>query len=189
MARRHDISDTLPDFVRPGLRVLAVGINPSPHAVRAGYPFAFPRNRFWPALNASRLLDAPLVPSVAAMKVLRDRYGIGFTDVVKRPTPGVRDLARRDFAAAVPLLGEKITRLAPRVLWFHGMVAARAVCRELAPADVVAGWGEQPYLVAGTRSWVSPNPSPANARFSLAELVASYDGLADVLARLDGACA
>ncbi|MEQ8663233.1 MAG: mismatch-specific DNA-glycosylase [Gammaproteobacteria bacterium] len=176
---------TLADFVRPGLRVLAVGINPSPHAVRAGYPFAFARNRFWPALNASRLVDTPLTPGIDAMRVLLDDHGIGFTDVVKRPTPGVRDLARRDFVAAVPVFAAKLDRLAPRVVWFHGMIAARAVCRELVVAGPPAGWGEQPFMLAGARCFISPSPSPANARFALADLVASYDALARLLARLE----
>jgi len=173
---------TLPDFVRPDLRVLAIGINPSPHAVRAGYPFAFARNRFWPALNASRLLDAPLEPGPAAMQILLDRYAIGFTDVVKRPTPGLKDLARREFSAAVPLLAGKLERLRPRVLWFHGMTAARAVVREMHAGRVELDWGEQAFRLCAARCWISPNPSPANARFTLGDLVASYDGLAALLA-------
>ena len=173
---------TLPDFVRPDLNVLAIGINPSPHAVRAGYPFAFVRNRFWPALNASRLLDEALEPGPAAMQVLLDRYRIGFTDVVKRPTPGLKDLARRDFRAAIPLLAAKLEHLRPRVLWFHGMTAARAVVREMRDARTELDWGEQVFALCGARCWISPNPSPANARFALGDLVASYDGLAALLA-------
>lgn len=168
---------TLPDFIEEPVRVLGIGINPSLHAVRAGYPFAFPRNRFWPALNASRLVDEPLEPGIAAMHTLAARYGIGFTDLVKRPTPGLRDLSAADFAAGVPVLVEKIARFRPRVLWFHGKSAAREFARRSGHAMDLR-WGLQTERVAGCRCYVSPNPSPANAAYSLADLVASYDELA-----------
>ena len=47
---------TLPDYLRPGLDIVSIGINPSLPSVREGYYFANPRNRFWRALNASGLL-------------------------------------------------------------------------------------------------------------------------------------
>jgi TDG/mug DNA glycosylase family protein len=172
---------TLPDFVRPGLRVLSVGINPSLHAVRAGYPFAFPRNRFWPALNASRLVDEPLEPGVAAMAVLLDRYGIGFTDVVKRATPGMRELCAADYAHWAPVLAATVARCRPRWLWFHGMVAARGFCRVVAGEVVVGDWGAQCFGLFGARCFVTPNPSPANARYSLADITRHYDALAGCL--------
>lgn len=174
--------DTLPDFVGPGLRVLAVGINPSLHAVRAGYPFAFPRNRFWPALNASRLVDEALVPGVAAMAVLLERYGIGFTDVVKRPTPGMRQLRAADFEQWAPVLAATVTRHRPAWLWFHGMVALRGFCRHAGAGEVPGEWGAQPFVLFGARCYVTPNPSPANARYSLADITRHYDALADCLA-------
>ena len=62
----HDCSqaaaDTLPDYLAADLRLLSVGINPSLRAVREGFYFPNPQNRFWPALNASGLLAAPVVP-------------------------------------------------------------------------------------------------------------------------------
>ncbi|MGE0485361.1 MAG: mismatch-specific DNA-glycosylase [Gammaproteobacteria bacterium] len=169
---------TLPDFVRPGLSVLAVGINPSLHAVRAGYPFAFPRNRFWPALNASRLVEEALEPGRAAMDVLLHRYGIGFTDVVKRPTPGMRDLRAADFARWAPVLADTVAVCRPRWLWFHGMVALRGFCRVVANDAPVGEWGAQPFELFGARCFVTPNPSPANARYSLADIIRHYDALA-----------
>ncbi len=44
---------TLPDLVRPGLRVLMVGLNPSEYSADAGIGFARPGNRFWPAALAA----------------------------------------------------------------------------------------------------------------------------------------
>ena len=176
---RKALMDTLPDFIDDPVHVLSVGINPSLHAVRAGYPFAFPRNRFWPALNASRLVAEPLTPGREAMRILSRRYGIGFTDVVKRPTPGLRDLRAADFAASVPRLLALLERCRPKLLWFHGKVAAREFKRRTgAPGAASVTWGMQDEVMAGLPCYVSPNPSPANAAYSLDDIVASYDALA-----------
>lgn len=169
---------TLADFLPRPTVILSVGINPSLHAVRAGYPFAFARNRFWPALNGSRLVDEPLTPGPAAVVELGQRYGIGFTDVVKRATPGMHGLTKRDFDRDAPRLRALIEELAPAVLWLHGTVAARAFLLRNDIDEDAIGWGEQAYTVAGAHVFIAPNPSPANARYALADFIAAYDALA-----------
>ena len=176
--------DGFPDFMPQALVVLSIGINPSLHALRSGYPFAFARNRFWPALNGSRLLAEPLLPGLAAMAVLGARYGFGFTDVVKRATPGMKNLQAADYDRDAPLLLAKIRRHRPAVLWFHGKVAAREFLKRVTELGDELPWGEQAQRVEGARVYISPNPSPANASYSVADLVASYDGLAALRARL-----
>lgn len=169
---------TLPDFLRPGLRVMSIGINPSLHAARAGFPFAFRRNRFWPALNQSQLISETMVPGVEATNRLLGRHGIGFTDVVKRATPGMRNLKAADYAAGALELEKKIEFARPAWLWFHGKTAIRGFKRYYDNSRDPVEWGEQDRLLCGVRCYVSPNPSPANASFSLQDIVASYDGLA-----------
>ncbi len=169
---------TLADFIAPDLELLSIGINPSLHAARAGYPFAFARNRFWPALNASSLIDETLVPGIDATLRLLHHHRIGFTDVVKRATPGAGQLRSRDFAHWVPHCAALIADFRPRLLWFHGKTAVRGFCRHLFTEQPDIVWGEQAFEFMGVRCFVSPNPSPANARFSLADIVASYNALA-----------
>ncbi len=178
------MTDAFPDFMPQALVVLSIGINPSPHALRSGYPFAFARNRFWPALNGSRLVAEPLLPGVAAMAVLGERYGFGFTDVVKRATPGMKNLKAADYDRDAPLLLSKIRRHRPAVLWFHGKVAAREFLTRISKEGNELPWGEQAKCVEDARVYISPNPSPANASYSVADLIASYDGLAALRARL-----
>jgi TDG/mug DNA glycosylase family protein len=48
-------------------------------------------------------------------------------------------------------------------------------------SDKGAEWGEQPHRFAEAPLWVIPNPSPANATYSLADLVGWYDRLHDAL--------
>ena len=174
--------NTLPDAVRKGLRALAVGINPSLPSVRAGFYFANPRNRFWPALNASRLVDEPLEPGPGAVAMLVERYGIGFTDIVKRPTAGSAELRPREFREGAARLEALVIRLGPGVVWFQGALAWRAFARHAGRRiSGKVAWGVQDSTIGRARIFVTPNPSPANASFRLPELVRWFDALADFL--------
>ena len=174
--------NTLPDAVREGLRAIAVGINPSLPSIRAGFYFANPRNRFWPALNASRLVDAPLEPGAAAVAVLVERYGIGFTDIVKRPTAGSAELRPREFREGAARLEALVVRYAPGVVWFQGAQAWRAFAHHSGWGSAgKVEWGPQPRKVGRARIFVTPNPSPANAAYGLPVLVRWFDALADFL--------
>ena len=173
---------TLPDAVRECLRAIAVGINPSLPSVRAGFYFANPRNRFWPALNASRLVDTPLEPGSRSVAVLVERYGIGFTDIVKRPTAGSAELRAREFREGAERLEAMVLGLEPGVVWFQGAQAWRAFARHAGRR--IAGkvdWGPQQGSIGRARIFVTPNPSPANAAYALPVLVQWFDALADFL--------
>lgn len=172
---------TLPDCLGPGLRIVAVGLNPSPRSAALGYYFAHPRNRFWPAFNASRLVRAPLAPSAAAMQTLRARERIGFTDVVKRVTPSGAHLRAADFRAGAGMLADKLRVAAPGLVWFQGKVAFAAFCRYVLGRRGPFAWGAQDFAFAGIPLYVTPNPSPANAAWSLADITAAMNALADYL--------
>ena len=175
-------TNTLPDAVREGLRALAVGINPSLPSVRAGFCFANPRNRFWPALNASRLVDAPLEPGPEAVAVLVERYGIGFTDIVKRPTAGSGELRTSEYRQGAKRLEALVLRLEPGVVWFQGAQAWRAFARHMGwDLSGKVEWGTQEGTIGGAWVFVTPNPSPANAAYALPVLVQWFDALADLL--------
>ena len=105
--------ETLPDYLKPGLRILSVGLNPSIPSVAAGFYFANPRNRFWKALQNSILINDTLEPGVASIEKLFRTHGIGFTDLVKRPTPGAKQLKASDYREGAPLLLDKIKQNRP----------------------------------------------------------------------------
>lgn len=171
--------DTLPDWLAENLRVISIGLNPSLPSVEAGYPFANPRNRFWPALNASRLVGEPVTPGVAGIEWLFHHQGMGFTDVAKRGTRGGGELRAADYRRDAPLLAEKLARYRPRLAWFHGKQAYRAYLRYAhGEKPATLDWGEQPARAGEPPAFVTPNPSPANAVYSLADLTAWYDHLA-----------
>lgn len=169
--------NTLPDYLRPGLRVLSIGLNPSIRSVEAGFYFANPRNRFWAALLASGLAPSYLVPGADAVRVLFEEHGIGFTDVVKRPSAGGASLRAADFRRFAPQLRDKLDEHRPGVAWFHGRQAFDGYLRYAEGREPGGGWGEQP-AIAGCRVFVTPNPSPANAAYSLDVLSDWYRRLA-----------
>jgi TDG/mug DNA glycosylase family protein len=176
--------NTLPDYLRPGLRIVSIGLNPSPASVESGFYFANPRNRFWRALNRSGLTDGPLTPSVAAMERLFRVEGIGFTDVVKRATRSGAELRAADCRRDAPKLKAELERIQPDVTWFHGKQAFGLYLRYgEGLAEAKADWGAQPFCIGSSRVYVTPNPSPANAVYSLDDLTRWYRRFARYAAR------
>jgi TDG/mug DNA glycosylase family protein len=165
---------TLPDYLGPELEIVSIGLNPSLPSVREGFYFANPRNRFWRALNGSGLVAEQLLPGAAAMEVLLTRDRIGFTDVVKRPTAGGHDLRAADYREWSPMLLQKLEKFQPKIAWFHGKQAYAGYLRYAEGGRPAVDWGAQPRRLGRSLVFVTPNPSPANAVFSLADLVAWY---------------
>lgn len=172
---------TLPDLVSPGLRVLSVGLNPSLPSVAAGFYFANPRNRFWKALNKSDLLSTSVEPGPVAMRWLLVHEGFGFTDLVKRPTRGGAELYAADYREGAPRLRRLIEYYQPAFVWFHGKMTYRGFTRYSGLAGDHVEWGLQLTQLGCSRLFVTPNPSPANASFSLNQLVTWYNRLNGIL--------
>ncbi len=180
----HKPMKTLPDYLRKDLTILSVGLNPSLPSVEAGFYFANPRNRFWRGLNQSRLISETLVPSVGAQQTLFEKYSMGFTDVVKRPSANASALRAADYRKWSPVLKDKIIKYNPRVVWFHGKLAWQHYLRRAEGVNESSTqWGLQDTRVGLSIVFVTPNPSPANAAFSLQVLVEWYNELADLVAR------
>ena len=179
---------TLPDYLRPGLDLVFVGINPGLYSVQRRHYFARSASRFWPAFSASKLSE-PVRRALGANTLRAEHdaelphFGIGFTDVVKRPSANAADLKASDFEKWVPRLLERLQRYSPRVACFHGLTAYRPFLKlALRCADRLPVLGPQPEVVGATRLYVEPNPSPANAHFTVTEQTAWYDRVADFLA-------
>ena len=88
---------TLPDYLRRGLDLVFVGINPGLYSVQREHYFARSTNRFWPAFTASELSER--VRPALGTNILGAEHDaellpfrIGFTDVVKRPSSNAADL-------------------------------------------------------------------------------------------------
>ncbi len=168
--------ETLPDYLAVDLRLLVIGLNPSPASVAAGYYYGHPRNRFWPAMREASLVPADFLPSPENLAWLCNERGIGFTDIVKRPTPGGADLRAADYRHWAPVLSAHLRACRPRVAWFNGKGVYRNYLRYglgRTGERVELGCQAEPPA-PNVVAFVTPNPSPANAAFDLATLVAWY---------------
>lgn len=177
---KPDESVTLPDHLREGLDLLFVGLNPSQYSAEVGHYFANPRNRFWPAFNRSGLV-ARNVTAEEDATLLDD--GIGFTDVAKRPTPMGSGLRAADFRQWAPVLKEKIKRFAPRLVCFHGLMAYKAYLQYGEGVKQNPQLGLQEWTIGASKVFVVPNPSPANAKYSLSDLDEWYGRLKEAAGR------
>ena len=136
-----------------------------------GHYFANPRNRFWPAFNLSRLVTRQVSAEEDAT-LLDD--GIGFTDVAKRPTPMGSGLRAADFHQWAPVLKEKIITFAPNLVCFHGLMAYKAYLQHGEGVKEKPELGLQARSIGTSSVFVVPNPSPANAKYSLNDLAEWY---------------
>jgi len=138
----------------PGLRVLFCGINPGRVSAAAQAHFANPRNDFWRLLHAAGFTPRQLEPAEQFELLI---YGIGVTNAAARTTPGSGDLRRADFAGSAERLGRIAAELNPAWIAFVGKEAYRGLFNERPQL------GEQERRLGGTRLFVLPSTSPANA--------------------------
>ena len=162
----------LRDRIRPGVRVLFVGINPGVRSALTGHHFAGFSNRFWKLLHDSGLVPEPI--SYEDDDRLPE-WGYGITNIVPRPTPGIDTLERHEYVAGRRSLRRKILRYRPEVVAMVGVTVFRAMFPERRDA---VSLGLQTERIGDSRVFVLPNPSGRNANFSYAEMVAAYRRLA-----------
>src|SRR2546425_5169260 len=161
----------LPDRIRPGLRVLFVGINPGIRSSTVGHHFAGFSNRFW------RLLyDSGLVPRPVGWKDDRrlPEWGFGITNLVPRPTRGIDELRPQEYSAGRRALFAKVRRHRPRVVALVGIT----IYRELFPAPPRVLPGLSKETIEGVPVFVLPNPSGRNATLSYDEMLSGFRSLA-----------
>jgi TDG/mug DNA glycosylase family protein len=108
--------ETLADLLKPGLRAVCVGINPAPVSVRAGHYYQGRLGQtFFARLRRARLLPIDVhgwEDDVAFAN------GIGFTDIVKRPTPSEADVRSDEYEYGRPLLARKLQGVRPGLVIF-----------------------------------------------------------------------
>jgi TDG/mug DNA glycosylase family protein len=178
----------LKDRIKPGVRVLFVGINPGVRSALTGHHFAGFSNRFWKLLADSGLLPAGI--NFEQDERLPE-FGFGITNLVARPTPGINDLVPAEYAEGWKALDRKIRRYRPEIVALVGVTLFRAI-EPLIAGEVdrktraamrsrVIAVGLQPATIHGARIFVLPNPSGRNANFSYAEMLAAFRALGRTL--------
>jgi len=171
----------LTDRIEPGVRVILVGINPGVLSATSGHHFAGPTNRFWGLLYESGIVPEPITHED---DVRLPQWGIGMTNLVARPSPGIEALKPQEYVDGWTILEQKIARFRPSIVAFVGVTMYRALWRVLGHAkspEVKPGF--QHAKVHGARIFVLPNPSGRNAHFSYDEMLAAFRMLARAIRR------
>ncbi len=147
----------VPDVIAPGLRVLFCGINPGLYSGFTGHHFAWPGNRFWPALYTAGFTDRLLAPSEERL-LLPSKFGI--TNLVDRATATAAELTKPELLKGADLLRRKAQRYQPRIIAVLGVSAFR-----IAFDQVHVRPGRQSDLLGQAVLWILPNPSGLNAHY------------------------
>ena len=165
---------TLPDYLRVGMKLVIVGCNPGDRSARVGHYYAGRGNEFWPMLYESGVLPELLEHRDDKRMI---EFGVGLTDLVKRPTRGIEELRREEFAEGRILLGQKLDQYAPQVIAFNGKTAYERFSQR--PCKL----GLQKERLYGAQVFVLPSTSGKNALGRGAKL-RYFRQLAKLLAKL-----
>jgi len=178
--RARQRSGRLPDDIRPGARVLFVGINPGLRSAALGHHFAGASNRFWKLLHESGLLPMPMT---YAEDGRLPEWGYGITNLVARPTRGIDALGSAEYETGRRRLLATLERVRPQVVALLGITiyrsifatgAGRARRREVR-------LGLQRETLCGARVFLLPNPSGRNAHVPYAEMLGAFRSLREYL--------
>lgn len=143
----------LPDYLKQGLDIVFIGINPSLMAAYSGRYYDGPGNHFWKALFLSGFIPEPW--SAQDDDKLLD-LGIGFTNVVPRTTRGIADLSKQEIADGAKVLQEKLKEYKPKIAVFNGK-AIYQVYSGL--KKFMFGKQPEPFNDGATWIWVMPSSS------------------------------
>jgi TDG/mug DNA glycosylase family protein len=161
---------------------MLIGINPGVMSATTGHHFAGPTNRFWRLLYESGVVPEPVTHED---DVRLPQWGIGMTNLVARPTPGIDTLRPEEYLEGWTILEKKIESFRPDIVAFVGVTMYRALWRVLGHAEAPAiKPGFQKATVHGARIFVLPNPSGRNAHFSYADMLAAFRALARAMRKL-----
>jgi TDG/mug DNA glycosylase family protein len=128
-------------------------------SARRRHYYAHPGNSFWKALSASALVGEELGPEDD--RSLASRYGIGFTDVVKRVVTNSSEVTDGELRAALPAFRARTAYARPRVVCF---TTTRGFHACFPGVRAASDWGRQPVTLASRGStdsevWVMPSTS------------------------------
>lgn len=118
----------LPDAIAPNLLILFIGLNPGIQTATCGHAYAHPSNLFWKLLHSSGITPDRLVPA-SEDRSLPERYALGLTNIVARPSRNGSELSKAEMDAGVAVLEEKIARWRPEVVCVVGKSIWESVFR------------------------------------------------------------
>jgi mismatch-specific thymine-DNA glycosylase len=171
------IDQDVPDYLRAGLKLVIVGINPGIRSGAARRHYAFRGNHFWPLMYNSGLIPVPLTHAEDE-RVLD--YDIGLTNLVDRTTRGMEDLTWDEMRASADGLRAKLLQFRPRVVCFNGM----GIYQAFTGSKKRLALGPQPETLEGMLMYVVPSSSGRTAAYQMDAKLAYYRQLKELVDRL-----
>lgn len=176
MKRRRTTFGRLPDHMKPGMRILFVGINPGLRSALTGHHFAGHSNRFWKLLYESGLVTEPLM--------YRDdwrlpEWRLGLTNIIARCSAGIDTLEPAEYRRGLRSLLRKIRRYQPRLVALLGVTIFHIIF----PDEDYGELGRTRARLAGVPVFLLPNPSGRNAHYSHARMLTAFRDLRRAAAR------
>ncbi|XP_004373829.1 G/T mismatch-specific thymine DNA glycosylase isoform X2 [Trichechus manatus latirostris] len=182
------LTKTLPDILTFNLDIVIIGINPGLMAAYKGHHYPGPGNHFWKCLFMSGLSEVQL--NHMDDHTLPGKYGIGFTNMVERTTPGSKDLSSKEFREGGRILVQKLQKYQPRIAVFNGKCIYEIFSKEVFGVKVKnLEFGLQPHKIPDTETlcYVMPSSSARCAQFPRAQdKVHYYIKLKDLRDQLKG---
>ncbi|RXM29921.1 G/T mismatch-specific thymine DNA glycosylase [Acipenser ruthenus] len=105
-------------------------------------------------------------------QLLPEKYGIGFTNMVERTTPGSKDLSSKEFREGGRILVEKLKKYKPVVAAFNGKCIYEIFSKEIFGVKIKKfEFGVQPHRIPETETacYVMPSSSARCAQFPRAQ--------------------
>jgi len=168
----------LTDHIRPGVRILFVGINPGLRSAATGHHFAGHSNRFWKLLFESKLVPEPLTHQDDWR--LPD-WGLGLTNIIQRPSIGIDALKPREYIAGRKRLIATVTHYRPHAVALLGVTIYRTLFPEYRTGRISLGL--QDKTLAHCPVFVLPNPSGRNAHYSYRAMLTAFRTLRNVTSK------
>ncbi|RYP60686.1 hypothetical protein DL771_010417 [Monosporascus sp. 5C6A] len=136
----------LPDAVAPNLLIFFIGLNPGVETARTGHAYAHPSNLFWKLLHSSGI--TPVRCRADEDRGMPERYGLGLTNIVARPSRSGAELSRAEMDAGVAALEAKCARWRPEVACVVGKSIWESIFRvrrgrPLARGEFRYGWQDE----------------------------------------------
>jgi len=162
----------LTDHIKPGVRILFVGINPGLRSAAIGHHFAGHSNRFWKLLFESKLVLEPLTHQDDWRL---PEWEFGLTNIIQRPSAGIDVLKPRDYVAGRKRLITIVKRYRPYIVALLGVTIYRMLFPEYRIERVSLGLKAE--TLSGCPVFVLPNPSGRNAHYSYRTMLTSFRAL------------
>jgi thymine-DNA glycosylase len=163
------------DYLRPGLDLVFVGINPGMASEKAGRHYAGPGNHFWPLLYESGVVPEPL--TYREDDHVLD-YNIGMTNMVVRASRGLHELTLDELREGAKALRAKLERYQPKIVCFNGKRIYEIY------AGHPARMGLQPSEPGQPLYFVMPSTSPRGASYQKADKLVFFKELKMLLDRV-----